>query len=126
NMDLLGDDLGEYLNLIYKFEYCIELDKFVLSHPGINEGRISPFTDLRGMFPRVKFKFEEEKLITKTQIHGHLVRTIDEIEESVLIKKRRFSIDSGCYLDENQFGYLTALDLDEMKLYHQKRKSVLY
>jgi len=118
----LGGALNEYLELIYHFEYCIELDDFVLSHAGINKGSINPFTDLRGMFSRVNFKFEEEKLISKIQIHGHLVRTINEIENSVLNKERRFSIDSGCYLDKEEFGYLTALDLDEMKIYHQKKK----
>ncbi len=121
SLDLLGGDLEEYLELIYKFEYCIELDNFVLSHSGINENRINPFTDLRGMFPNVEFKFEEEKLLSKIQVHGHLVRTKNEINESIETKEKRFSIDSGCYLDEEQYGFLTALNLDEMKLYHLKK-----
>ncbi len=122
SLDLIGERLDEYLGLISNFEYCIELDDFVLSHSGINKGRINPFTDLRGMFPDVKFKFEEERLTSKIQVHGHLVKTISEIENSILNKERRFSIDSGCYLANEEFGYLTALDLDEMKLFFQKKK----
>lgn len=122
SLDLLGDNLEVYLKMIYNFEYCIELDKFVLSHCGINdENRINPFTDLRGMFSRVNFRFKEE-LFQKNQVHGHLVRTRQEIENSVRNNENRFSIDSGCYLNQANFGYLTALDLDNRKLYHAKRK----
>ena len=121
SMDLIEGELESYLELIHNFEYCIELDNFVLSHSGINKNRINPYTDLRGMFPNINFKFEEEQLIKKTQIHGHLVRTIDEIEQSIIKKEKRFSIDSGCYLDTEEFGVLTALDLDKMKLFHQKK-----
>lgn len=124
SLDLLGDDLEEYLKLIYSFDYCVELDDFFLSHSGLNQEKMSSSTDLRGMFPRVKFKFDERKLMSKIQIHGHLVRTIEEIKASVLRRKRKFSIDSGCYLEEDGFGYLTAIDLDNMELYHQKRKSI--
>jgi len=121
SLDLLEGELEEYLELINNFEYCIELDDFVLSHCGINEKRINPFTDLRGMFPNVNFKFEEEAFVSKIQVHGHLVRTKKDIEKSIANNKRRFSIDSGCYLDTDEFGFLTALDLDAMKLYHQKK-----
>ncbi len=121
SQDLLCGELEEYLKLVYHFDYCIELDDFILSHAGINEGNINPFTDLRGMFPNVNFQFDEAECLKKTQIHGHLVRTITEIENSVRNKEKRFSIDSGCYLNEEGMGYLTAIDLDLMKLYHQKR-----
>ena len=90
--DLLNGDLEKYLNLISSFEYCFELDHFVLSHCGINEQNLSPFTDLRGMFPKVNFHFDEELLLLKTQIHGHLVRTCDDIKKSVENKEKRFSV----------------------------------
>ena len=120
SLDLLGGELESYLELIYNFEYCIELDNFILSHSGINEKRINPFTDLRGMFPKVNFKFNEVEYLSKIQIHGHSVNTIEEIKNSILKKERRVSIDSGCYLNTEEFGFLTALDLDAMKLYHQE------
>jgi len=122
SQDLLCGNLEEYLELISNFEYCIELDKYVLSHAGINEGEINPFTDLRGMFSNIKFQFNEAKYLKKIQIHGHIVRTINEIEENVNNKNMRFSIDSGCYLNNKEFGYLTALELDSMKLFHQKEE----
>jgi serine/threonine protein phosphatase 1 len=120
SLDLLDGDLEIYLEFISNFDYCIELDNCILSHCGINEKRINPFTDLRGMFPNINFKFNEEEYLSKTQIHGHMVKTIQEIQNNVKNKEIRFSIDSGCYLQGNDFGYLTALDLDTMELFHQK------
>jgi hypothetical protein len=99
------------------------LDNFILSHSGINENRINPFTDLRGMFPNINFKLEKLDLKNKMQIHGHVVKTIEQIKESVEGKEKRISIDSGCYLNGTGLGYLTALDLDSMQLYHQKINS---
>lgn len=122
SQDLLCGKLEEYLELIYNFEYCIELDNFVLSHAGINEGRINPFTDLRGMFPTIEFQFNEADFLRKTQVHGHMVRSRTEIRKNIKEGAKRFSIDSGCYLNEDEFGYLTALELDSMELFHQKNE----
>ena len=119
SLDLLEGELDQYLQLISGFEYYIELDNFVLSHIGINEDRINPFTDLRGMFPEIQFDFDAQRIMQKTQIHGHMVRTIEEIKSSIEKKEKRFSIDSGCYLKEDRLGYLTAIDLDTMELFHQ-------
>jgi len=119
---LLCDKLEEYLELIYNFDYCIELDNFVLSHAGINEGRINPFTDLRGMFPKIDFQFNEADFLNKIQVHGHLMRSKTEIKRNIEERKKRFSIDSGCYLNEGEFGYLTAIELDVMELFHQKNQ----
>lgn len=118
--DLLEGDLEKYLEFISTFHYCIELNSFVLSHPGINEKRINPFTDLRGMFSNINFQFVEEEYLGKTQIHGHIVNTIDEIRRNVDNREKRFSIDSGCYLESAEFGFLTALDLDSMELFHER------
>ena len=125
SLDLLGEDLPDYLDLISTFDYCIELDEFVLTHCGINENRISPYTDLRGMFPLINFQFEEKEMLSKIQVHGHTVRTIDEIEKSVQQKERRISIDSGCCIREDEYGHLTALDLDTMTLYHEVRNEAV-
>lgn len=122
SLDLLGNNLNTYLDLIHTFDYCIELDQFVLSHCGINTNRVNPFTDIRGMFPNVNFCFEEKELISKVQIHGHLVQSIVEIKNNVQQKKRKISIDSGCYLKEENFGFLTAIELDSRKLYFQKNE----
>lgn len=121
SLDLLEGELENYLKLIHNLEYGIELDQFFLSHSGINNGVISPFTDLRGMFPKINFQFDEELLFAKTQIHGHSVRTIVDIKMSIKKQEKRISIDSGCYLNEEGLGFLTALNLDNMKLYFQKR-----
>lgn len=119
--DLLDGNLEKYLEFISTFHYCVELDSFILSHVGVNEKRINPFTDLRGMFSNINFKFIEEEYLGKTQIHGHIVKTIDEISKSVNDREKRFSIDSGCYIESDEFGFLTALDLDSMELFHQSR-----
>ena len=120
SLDLLEGELDLYLNMISQFEYCIELDNFVLSHAGIAQNNRSPFTDTRAMFPTIHFNFKDKQWYKKTQIHGHLVRTIKEIQQSVKQNKRQFSIDSGCYLRQEGLGYLTALNLDTMELFHQK------
>ena len=119
SQDLLNGELENYLGFINSFEYCIELDDFILSHSGINSGVVTPFTDLRGMFPKINFKIPG---FHKIQIHGHVVQTECEIAEKVKNKAKRISIDSGCYLDEEEYGSLTALDLDRMELYHEKRR----
>ena len=125
SLDLLSEKLSSYLDLISTFDYCIELDEYVLSHCGINEGRISPVSDLRGMFPLVNFQFDEKEMRSKIQVHAHVVRTIDEIKNSVNENERRFSIDSGCCVREEEYGYLTALDLDSMTLYHEIRNEAV-
>jgi len=125
SLDLLGGDLVSYLDLISTFDYCIELDEFVLSHCGINENRINPFSDLRGMFPLINFQFDEKELRSKIQVHGHVVRTIEEIKNSINQNEKRFSIDSGCCVREEEYGYLTALDLDSMILYHEIRNEAI-
>lgn len=119
--DLLNN-VERHLAFINTFEYCIELDNFILSHAGINKLNSTPFTDLRGMFPKVNFKFDLKSYLLKTQVHGHLVRTIEEINNSVRNNISRFSIDSGCYLKEESYSYLTALDLDSKILFHQKNE----
>ena len=118
--DLLDGDLEAYLSFINEFEYVYELDIFVLSHIGFDKKANSLYTDMRGMFSRVDFQIND-KLLLKTQIHGHIVQTIDEIKTNVQNQSKRFSIDSGCYLNEEEYGYLTALNLDSFELFFQKK-----
>lgn len=118
--DLLDGDMEAYLSFINDFEYVYELDNFVLSHVGFDEKANSLYTDMRGMFSRVDFQIDDN-LFSKTQIHGHIVQTIDEIKSSVQNQSKRFSIDSGCYLNDDEYGCLTALDLDSFKLVFQRK-----
>jgi serine/threonine protein phosphatase 1 len=118
--DLLDGDISTYLEFIDGFAYCIELDAFILSHSGLNKDGITPFTDMRGMFPNVNFIFDEAVYLAKIQITGHLVRTTSDVEARVKNKEKRISIDTGCYLKNTEFGILTGLDLDSRQLYHQK------
>ena len=119
--DLIDGNMETYLSFINGFEYVYELDKFVLSHVGFDEKANNLYTDMRGMFSRIDFQVDENMLL-KTQIHGHIVRTIDEIKADVQNKVKRFSIDSGCYLNNDEYGYLTALNLDSYELYFQRNK----
>lgn len=118
--DLLDGNIETYLRFINDFEYVYELDKFVLSHVGFDKQANSLYTDMRGMFSRINFQIDDN-LFSKTQIHGHIVQTIDEIKLNVQNQSKRFSIDSGCYLNNEEYGYLTALDLDSFELYFQKK-----
>ena len=118
--DLLDGDLDQYLQFISTFDYCIELDNYVLCHPGINEERINPYTDLRGMFSKVNFEYDFDVVRSKTQIHGHISRTVGQIAESIEKKEKRISIDAGCVVEEEELGTLVALDLDSKQLFLQK------
>lgn len=123
SLDLLDDKLEAYLNFVSEFDYYIELEHVFLSHCGISSGSITPFTDIRGMFPNINFQLDMSILMQKIQVHGHLAKTKQEIVKSIKGHQKKFSIDSGCYSDEIGMGYLTALDLDNMTLFHQKRQT---
>lgn len=118
--DLLDGDVEMYLDFIAQFEYCFELENHILSHPGINRRNINPFTDLRGMFAKVDFELDIETIFSKKQVHGHTIKTTKEIERNILNNELRVSIDSGCYLKDQEFGVLTGLELDTMELYYQR------
>ncbi len=124
--DLLDGDVHQYLQFISTFDYCIELDDYVLCHPGINDDRINPYTDLRGMFSRVNFDYDFNSVQSKTQIHGHISRTIGQITESVENNDKRISIDAGCVVEEDELGVLVALDLDSKELFLQKNMEPAY
>ena len=118
--DLLDGNINLYLEFIDSFAYCIELDNFILSHAGLNETGINPFTDMRAMFPNVNFIFDEAVYLSKIQITGHFVRTISDVEARISDREKRMSIDTGCYLKNTEFGILTGLDLDSKHLFYQE------
>lgn len=120
SMDLLSGDLDKHLGFIASFEYCIELDHFILSHSGINVDGGSPSNDLRGMFSNVKFMLDWEVVSKKTQIHGHNTVSLKQIEGDIRIGKKRISIDAGCVYKRPETGVLIGLDLDSKVLYKQK------
>jgi len=121
SFDLLDGDFHTYLKFISSFEYGYELKRFILTHCGINNNGINPLNDIRGMFPEVNFDIDLTKIKSKIQIHGHLTQTISSIEESLKRKENRISIDSGCFSNNPELGYLCALNLNDLTLISQKK-----
>lgn len=118
SMDLLDGDVEEYLDFCGQMEYCLMVGDYLLSHVGFSRGTRQPSTDTRALFPQIEISV---KIEGQKQIHGHLSRSLEEIQESIDSKALKISLDGGCvYKHEEDFGQLCALELKEMQLFAQK------
>ena len=80
----------------------------------------SLYRGMEGIFPKINFDLKD--LATKKQVTGHIVETLEVIQQSALLKKiKSFLLDSGCVYKENEgLGYLSAFDLDSYELITQE------
>lgn len=120
---LLEGEVDQYLNFIGHSPYFIELEDVFLSHAGIEKGGHSLYRDIRGMFASQRLNINEQRVLQKRQLHGHIVHTLEQITQQVTSQQMNISLDGGCYLNDEKYGRLVALDIDNMELYSLPKKN---
>ena len=90
---------------------------FLFVHAGFNDFAQDPYSDIHGMIWECRTFYNNPELRTKTIIHGHRPKKPEFIEKLISENSRVIPIDTGCvYVDEQGYGYLSALDVGAMKL----------
>ena len=62
SLDLLNENLYEYLGFCNELEYCLVTGKQFLSHCGLSESVKTPLNDLRAMFSHIDLVIEDDIL----------------------------------------------------------------
>lgn len=121
SLDLLNENLYDYLSFCDELAYCIITECHFLSHCGITKNSRMSFNDVRKMFPHVNIEIQDDIINNHYIIHGHNATSLTDIEKSIREKHKVINLDSGCvYKEIAELGYLCALDLDSFILYKQK------
>lgn len=108
----------KYIDFILSSKYYCLMDKFVVTHAGLNFNIDNPFNDTAKMLSARGDYCDSEKIGNRKLIVGHTPTSLDKIKSSIyhsLIK-----IDGGCvYHKQVQgLGYLVALELESLELFH--------
>ena len=122
-IESFGGDVGsEYLAFISSLKLITELDKFYLCHAGIsNEALNTPEEVI--LWDRT-CEVDIAKTGGRKLICGHTPTDLDTIK-SDLICEDKIIIDAGCVFSHyEEYGYLVALRLDDMKVYEQRNIDV--
>lgn len=118
----LNDMPKKYIEWLDNQPSHIILDKYVLSHAGLNFEEDNPFDDdysmrwIRSFIPR------PEKIGNRILIHGHVSISLEEI---FMMRDQpeqfgHIDLDNGIYMtDRKGYGNLVALELNSMELYSQ-------
>lgn len=117
----LGSDLEFYLQFFSEMEYVYDLGDCLVSHTEFLVGESSLYRGMRGLFSKVDFDIDQDRILKRRQVTGHFVTSISEIRESIVSKNKVICIDNGCvYTDAEQLGNLCAFDLDSFELLLQQ------
>lgn len=100
--------------------YIYELDKFYLSHAGLDFSA-DAFNNYDAMVSIRDYQADTSILNGKTLIHGHVPIPIDLIAECITGQHQIINIDNGCVLNDHVKGYgnLVCLDIDSYEFYVQ-------
>ncbi len=107
-----------YLDFFSGLKYYESIYNFLFVHGGFNDHDADPFADTYHMIWESRLSYKNPVLQGKTIIHGHRPKTLEYVEQQISDKSQVIAIDTGCvYGLEMGYGYLSALDVNEMKLY---------
>lgn len=112
----------EYLDFFSSLDYYLQAGNILFVHAGFNDNDADPFADKYHMIWESRLSYKNPVLKGKTIIHGHRPKKLDFVQQQIRERSALIPIDTGCvYGPELGYGYLSALDVNEMKLL-----SVLY
>ena len=107
-----------YLDFFSGLKYYESIGNFLFVHAGFNDHDADPFIDKYHMVWETRLSYINPVLQGKTIIHGHRPKTPGICKKA---DQRKIICDtngSGCvYGREMDYGFLSALDINEMKLY---------
>lgn len=111
-----------YLDFLCNLPLYYELDDYFLVHAGLDFGCENLFENEDAMLNIREMKVDSDRIGGKKILHGHVPSTIIQIMESLDFSNQHLSIDGGCvYSHIQSLGNLTALELDNLKLYFQPK-----
>ena len=112
-------DMGKlYIDFFSGLKYYESIGNFLFVHAGFNDSEADPFSDREYMIWESRPDYENPVLRGKTIIHGHRPKTLEFVRKQISSKSKVIPIDTGCvYGLEIGYGYLSALDVNEMRLY---------
>lgn len=107
-----------YLNFLRKLPYYYELDNFILVHAGFEFTNEKLNTNYMNMIWGHTDPSDNES--NKIVVHGHVKRTLSQIQTDVKTKAKVIGIDNSVYTTNNdEYGNLVCLDLDSFEIFIQ-------
>jgi len=107
-----------YIDFFSGLIYYESIGNFLFVHAGFNDFEADPFSDREHMIWESRPVYEHPLLQGKTIIHGHRPKTLEFVRNQIAVRSAVIPIDTGCvYGLELGYGYLSALDVNEMILY---------
>ncbi|MCX6335195.1 MAG: metallophosphoesterase family protein [Bacteroidia bacterium] len=107
-----------YIDFFSGLKYYESTGNYLFVHAGFNDGDADPFSDTNHMIWESRLSYENPVLWGKTIIHGHRPKTLDFVKKQIDKRTGVIPIDTGCvYGLEMGYGFLSALDVNGMKLY---------
>lgn len=111
-----------YLDFLCNLPLYHELDDYFLVHAGFDFGCENLFENEDAMLNTREMTVDIDRIGGRNIVHGHVPSTIFEIMEGLNFHNHHLSIDGGCvYRHIQSLGNLTALELDNLKLYFQPK-----
>jgi serine/threonine protein phosphatase 1 len=107
----------KYLEFFSGLKYYESAGHFLFVHAGFNDHDADPFVDTYHMIWESRLFYENPVFQGKIIVHGHRPKTLEYVNKLIDGKSGVIPIDTGCvYGRELGYGYLSALDADNMKL----------
>jgi serine/threonine protein phosphatase 1 len=109
-----------HLHFFSELPFYFEIDRFVLTHGGINFKINDPFSDTSSLLWKRAETLPIDFMPNRVFIHGHTPTPLTQIMQQVANPENRFiSLDAGCVYAGRYsgVGYLTALDIEKMELF---------
>jgi serine/threonine protein phosphatase 1 len=117
-------ELGNvYKNFFNETQFYFETDRFIFVHAGFDFSNPNFLEDTDSMLWIRNMKVDKKKVGSKIVVHGHTPTPLENVKKNLasINQKGSLNIDTGCVLkDYNGLGYLTALEVETMKLYEVK------
>ncbi len=111
-----------YLDFLCNLPFYHELDDYMLVHAGLDFSVEHLFDNEDAMLNIREMNVDETRIAGRKIIHGHVPTAVEQIADGLDFSNGHVSIDGGCvYNHIHSLGNLTALELDNRKLYfHHK------
>lgn len=114
----------KYLDFITGLPFYFELEDYFLVHAGFNFKSFNFYDDIDDMLWIRDWEYDETKAKGKTIIHGHDIRTLYDIKESIITEEKIIPLDNGCFVADEEgedYGRLLCLNLNTKELIVQKK-----
>jgi serine/threonine protein phosphatase 1 len=113
---------AKYIDFFYNLPYYEIVGSYIFVHAGLDDDSEDPFSDIQEMIWECRKEYKNPALAGKTIIHGHRPKTVEYVLNMIKSGSQAIPVDTGCVYDkELGFGYLSALEINSMKLISVER-----